>query len=94
MLSIDLIETYAYEINLYLVYKKKGIKCNNIKKQSRSGKTNALLSLINHEPDIDKIYLHAKDPFKAKYQLLINKRESMGLKYLKIQSLLLNIQMI
>ena len=27
---------------------------------SGSGKTNALLNLINHEPDIDKIYLYAK----------------------------------
>ena len=27
-----------------------------------SGKANALLNLINHEPDIDKIYLYAKDP--------------------------------
>ena len=34
---------------------------------SASGKTNALLNLINHEPDIDKIYLYAKDPFEAKY---------------------------
>ena len=32
---------------------------------SRSGKTNALLNLINHEPDINKIYLDAKDPYKA-----------------------------
>ena len=45
------------------------------------GRTNALLNLINHEPDIDKIYLHAKDPYKAKYQLLINKTENTGLKY-------------
>ena len=30
---------------------------------SGSGKTNALLTLINHEPDIDKIYLYAKDPY-------------------------------
>ena len=30
----------------------------------RSGKTNALLNLINHEPDIDKIYSYAKDPLK------------------------------
>ena len=29
-----------------------------------------------------KIYLHAKDPYGAKYQMLINKRESTGLKYL------------
>ena len=35
------------------------------------GKTNALLNLINHQPDIDKIYLYAKDPYEAKYQLLI-----------------------
>ena len=40
-----------------------------------------LLNLINHEPDIDKIYVYAKDPYKAKYQLLINKRESKGLNY-------------
>ena len=45
-------------------------------------KTNALLNQINHEPGIDKIYLYAKDPYEAKYQLLIKKRESIGLKYL------------
>ena len=30
---------------------------------SKSGKTNALLNLISHQPDIDKIYLYAKDPY-------------------------------
>ena len=35
---------------------------------SGSGKTNALLNLINNQADIDKIYLYTKDPFKAKYQ--------------------------
>ena len=49
---------------------------------SGSGKTNVLLNLINHEPDTDKIYLYAKDSYEAKYQLLINKRKSTGLKYL------------
>ena len=49
---------------------------------SSSGKTNALLNLIYNAPDIDKISLYAKDPYKAKYQLLINKRENTGLKYL------------
>ena len=49
---------------------------------SGSGKTNALLNLINNEPDIDKIYIHAKDPYETKYQLLINKRKITGLKYL------------
>ena len=36
---------------------------------------------MNNKPDIDKIYLYAQDPYKAKYQLLINKRESTDLKY-------------
>ena len=48
---------------------------------SGSGKTNALLNLINEQPDIDKIYLYAKDPYEPKYQFLINKRESTGLKH-------------
>ena len=39
---------------------------------SGSGKTNALLNLINNQPDTDKIYLYVKDPFEAKYQYLIN----------------------
>ena len=38
--------------------------------------------MLDYEPDIDKIYLYAKNPYEAKYQLLINKRESTGLKYL------------
>ena len=39
---------------------------------SRSGETNVLLNLIkNRRPNIDKIYLYVKDPFKSKYQLLI-----------------------
>ena len=50
---------------------------------SGSGKTNALLNLINNQPDIDKIYLYAKDPFEAKYQYLINKREKVGLYHFK-----------
>ena len=41
-----------------------------------------MLNLINHELDNDKINLYAKDPFETKYRLLINKRESTGLKYL------------
>ena len=46
-----------------------------------SGKTNALLNLTNNQPDIDKIYLYAKDPYEARYQYLINKREKVGLKH-------------
>ena len=33
---------------------------------SGSGKTNALLNLINNQPDIDKIYLYVKGPYEAK----------------------------
>ena len=46
---------------------------------SRSGKTNSLFNLINQQPDIDQIYLYDKDPYKAKFQFLINKKESRGL---------------
>ena len=46
-----------------------------------SAKTNALLNLINNEPEVDETNLDAKDLYKAKYQLLINKRENTGLKY-------------
>ena len=45
---------------------------------SGSGKTNALLNLIN-EDNIDKIYLHAKDLRKDKYQFLIKKRKDVGI---------------
>ena len=34
---------------------------------SISRKTNVLLNLISNEPDIDKVYLYAKDPHGAKY---------------------------
>ena len=50
---------------------------------SGSGKTNVLLNLIENQPDIDKIYLYAKDPYEAKYQYLINKREGVGINHFK-----------
>ena len=49
---------------------------------SGSGKTNALLNLINEQNDIDKIYLHARDLSEPKYEYLIKKRESAGIKHL------------
>ena len=49
---------------------------------SGTGKTNALLNLINNQQDIDKIYLCAKDPCEDKYQYLINKRELVGINHL------------
>ena len=53
-----------------------------INEGSGTRNSNPFFNLINHEPDIDKNYLYVKDPYKAKYQLLINKREKTGLKYL------------
>ena len=38
---------------------------------SGSGKTNALINLINEQDDIDKIYLCAKDLSKPNYKYLI-----------------------
>ena len=45
---------------------------------SGSGKTNVLLNLIRQQGDIDKIYLHAKDLSKPKYEFLIKKGEDAG----------------
>ena len=36
---------------------------------------------MKNQPDIDKIYLYAKDPYKAKHQFLISKQEKVGLKH-------------
>ena len=47
---------------------KEDITENNPGSVSGSGKTNSLFHLIGQQPDIDKIYLCAKDPFKAKNQ--------------------------
>ena len=49
---------------------------------SISGKINTLLTLTNHNPDINKNYLNTEDPYEAKYQLLINKHESVRFKIL------------
>ena len=47
---------------------------------SGSGKTN-LLNLIENQPDIEKIYLYAKDPYETKYQYLINKKEGVDINH-------------
>ena len=50
---------------------------------SGSGKSNALLNLIQQDNKIiDKIYLYAKDLEEPKYQFLIEKRENDGIKNL------------
>ena len=55
-----------------------------------------MFNLINHELDTDEIYSYVRDPYEAKYQLLIKKRESTCLKYLNLNYSkdLLNTQMI
>ena len=63
------------------IYSRSSIQNILITEASGSGKTNALLNLINKQPDVDKIYLYAKDPYESKYQFLINKRKSIGLKH-------------
>ena len=61
---------------------------------SGSGKTKAFLNLTENQPDIDKIYLYAKDPYEGKYQYLSNIREKVSLKHFKILKHLLSIEMI
>ena len=46
---------------------------------SGSGKTNALINLINEQNDVDKIYVYARDLNEPKYEYLIKKREDAGL---------------
>ena len=46
-----------------------------------NGRFWVLSNLINKHQDIDKMYLYARDPYEAKYQFLISKRESIGLKH-------------
>ena len=48
---------------------------------SRSRKINLLFNLINQQPDIDKNYWYAEDPYEAKYQYLIKKRQDVRTKH-------------
>ena len=50
---------------------------------SGSGKWNALLNLLNHEPDTNKSYSYAKDPCGEKYQFLIKKKRKYRIKVFK-----------
>ena len=42
-----------------------------------SGKRNSLFNFIIYQPDIDKIYLYAKDPYEAENQYLVVKNMKM-----------------
>ena len=43
---------------------------------------NKSLNLIENQPDIDKIYLYAQDPYEAKHQYLIKIRGKVGIGHL------------
>ena len=58
---------------------------------SGSGKTIALLNLINEQNDIDKIYLCAKDLSEPKYEYLIKKRKNTWINYLNDSNALLSV---
>ena len=45
-------------------------------------KTNALLNLISQQDNIDRIYLYAKELSETKHEILIKKRENVGIKHL------------
>ena len=49
---------------------------------SGSGKTNALINLINEQKDIDKIYFYARDLSEPMYEYLIKKRKDAKIKHL------------
>ena len=63
---------------------------------SVSGKTNLLLNLIEDQPDVDKIYLYAKDPCEANYQYLIKIHKKVGIGHHNVEysELTLSIQTI
>ena len=53
---------------------------------SGSGKTNALINLINEQNYIDKVYLYARHLSDPKYECLIKKREDAGIKHVNNQN--------
>ena len=54
---------------------------NTNNRRLRIWKNKCIIKSINKQPDIYKIYFYVKDPYEAKYQFLINKRKSPGLKH-------------
>ena len=65
-----------------IIFSKSSIQ-NTYGRWFRIRKNKCIIELINNQLDIDKIYLYAKDPYEAKYQYLINKREKVGLEHFK-----------
>ena len=49
--------------------------------ESVSGKTNAMINLINEQNGIVKIYLYPRDLSEPKYEYLIKKCQGVGIKH-------------
>ena len=76
-----------------VIYSRSSIQIiNNRKFWIRKNK--CIIKFNKQSADIDKIYLYPKDPYKAKYQYLINKRESAGQSILMILKILFDNQMV
>ena len=64
------------------IYSRSSIQ--NINNRSfRTWKNKFIIKSNRNQPDIDKIYLYAKDPHESKYQYSINKREGVGINHFK-----------
>ena len=75
------LDTERYGISLRLQFKCWKMRTLHSVGCSLSGKSNALLSLVKHQlPDIDKIHLYVKDPFKVS---VTYQRKKIGIKKLK-----------
>ena len=66
-------------INLDYVTRKEAKEHNSLRLWIN--KKNPVFNLTGQQPDVDRIYLYAEDPYEAKCKFLINKRESTGLKH-------------
>ena len=53
----------------------------HINNRLRVWKNKFIIEFNRNQPDIDEIYLYAKDPYEAKYQYLTSKREGLGIHY-------------
>ena len=62
------------------IYSRSSIQNTN-NRGFRIWKNKCITEFNKSQPVIDKAYLYAKDPYEPKYQILINKRESIGLKH-------------
>ena len=81
--TFDRVTTYLHGTNAFKVCEIEVLSKIRDSGDSGSGKTNVLLNLLENKPDIDKIYLYAKDPYECKYQYLINKRDGVGINHFK-----------